>query len=247
MSNIEDLVSRCRNAYEKGKYSDCAEAAMFVLASPEADEVAVAQVCYYKGNVEEIQGLKGAALRSWSQALLALETAGLSSHRWFGIISGAIESVQSKPTVFVSYSSSEADAAKTVLAYLRQEGIETKDYEVDFRAGERVETQILRALDQVEAVVALLSERYLRRPYTRMELAETQKRIEAWGGAGVAPRLVLIRLDHSKVPSELDALSWIDAQEGLTEEDLGKIARSVRGDMQEEGCPPEVTPERPVD
>ena len=218
---------RCQCAYDANEFTEAALHAATALGDP--DPMIAATARYYLGNLAEIDRRDGRALEHWALGLQILETSGAGTSPLAEQIHQAATALCKRPRGFVSYDSHESSHATLLVEALDAAGIETIEYQRDFRPGAAIDAEIAAGALQSTATIVLWSERYATRPYCVAELETARRLVTLTSGAGRGYLLMMVALGAASMPDDLRGLIWLEAPDGVTPDIADAVAAAVVG------------------
>ena len=141
-----------------------------------------------------------------------------------------------EPTVFVSYASQDAPLANAVVGVLERAGLACWIAPRDVVPGALYASEIVRAINECQIVVLVLSAQSAASPHVGkgLERASSKRR-----------RIIALRTDAGALPGAfeyfLSESQWIDAVTGDMEQAAAKLAEAVRHHRgPATNCPPTI-------
>jgi hypothetical protein len=136
--------------------------------------------------------------------------------------------------VFVSYSSSDAQTAQRLVAYLEDRGIRCWVAPRDVPPGADFAEQVVRAIDRSRALVVLVSDAANSSPHVRRELERAVGQ-----GCRIVPLQIGTTVSSDKLSYFFSGVQWLHVGPDPTRESLDEVVEAIRhGSPGLEGRPP---------
>ena len=127
------------------------------------------------------------------------------------------------PVAFLSYSSEDKIVATKIANYLRSNGIDVWFDSWEIKAGDSLVSKIFKeGLSKCSFFIVLISNNSINSKWVKEELNKAFiKRIEG------TTKIIPLRIENCKVPTEISDLRWIDISEKNLEEGLREVLKTI--------------------
>lgn len=190
----------------------------------------MAQALAGAGNCYELRRQKGRAVAFWRQALDLLQRAGLGNSAGAHQLENTIQSYQRYPLVFISYAHRDARQVVALERYLLRGDCRVMRDARDFRAGDSVQDEIARTIDECPNYVIIWSRHYRERTYTQFELEIIRRLTDpASPERQLGRRAIVVGIDREPLPEALQNILMIQRAGRRLADVAGDVLHALTG------------------